>query len=447
MLLQSILDSPPRRRRLLRPDRRLRDMHIAWFSPLPPVRSGIAAYTAELLPQLTGEFVIDTYTEANAHEFVWTNRLAPYGLSVYQLGNAPCHDYMWAYLTRYPGLTVLHDARLHHARARALLDERRADDYRREFRYDHPHARPDAAEYAVEGLSGSIYYLWPMLRVALVTARMVAVHNRFVANDLAAEYPATAVETIRMGVPLDPISADPQAAARVRVAIRRALRIPDHAIVFAAFGKVTPEKRIGAIVESVEALRREGVEAWLLVVGDAAESGRPLHPAESSSVDHHVIATGYVPDASVDAYLAAADVCLCLRWPTALETSASWLRCLAAARPTLVSDLAHLADVPLGAALRIDLVDETRALMDAMRRLAHDPRERATLASAGREHWSANHRLELMAEDYRRVLRAAVRMPVPPVTDLPDHFREDHTGQAREIARRFGVDFDALMRR
>ena len=40
---------------------------------------------------------------------------------------------------------------------------------------------------------------------------------------------------------------------------------------------------------------------------------------------------------------AAADICACLRWPTNRETSASWLRCLAAGRPTIVTDLAHLA--------------------------------------------------------------------------------------------------------
>jgi hypothetical protein len=56
--------------------------------------------------------------------------------------------------------------------------------------------------------------------------------------------------------------------------------------------------------------------------------------------------SGYLPDQAIGDYLAASDACLCLRWPTALETSASWLQCLAAARPTVISDLAHLADIP-----------------------------------------------------------------------------------------------------
>ena len=121
-------------------------MRIAWFSPLPPVRSGIAAYSADLVPRLAPAHAIDCFGEANARDFVWKARRDPYGLVVYQLGNAPCHDYMWAYLAAYPGLVVLHDARLHQSRARSLLQQKRFDDYRREFWYDHPDTRRDFVE-------------------------------------------------------------------------------------------------------------------------------------------------------------------------------------------------------------------------------------------------------------------------------------------------------------
>src|SRR5579864_7335284 len=100
----------------------IQPMRLAWFSPLPPVRSGVAAYSAELLPHLEAGYDIDRFDEPHAHEFVWRQRRRPYDLAVYQLGNAPCHDYMWAYLAAYPGLVVLHDARLHQARARHLLN-------------------------------------------------------------------------------------------------------------------------------------------------------------------------------------------------------------------------------------------------------------------------------------------------------------------------------------
>src|SRR6266478_3382700 len=46
-------------------------VRIAWFSPLPPARSGIAAYTAELLPSLETMHAIECFDASNAHDFVW----------------------------------------------------------------------------------------------------------------------------------------------------------------------------------------------------------------------------------------------------------------------------------------------------------------------------------------------------------------------------------------
>jgi len=405
-------------------------VRLAWFSPFPPERSGIATYSAEIVPLLSSAHRIDRVPEAGAHDFVWRHRRDPYDLVVYQLGNAPCHDYMWGYLAAFPGLVVLHDARLHHARARQLLKDRRFDDYRRELAYDHPDARPDVAEYAVEGLGGSIYYFWSMLRVVMQTARLVAVHNTRVAGDLRSEYPGTALETIAMGV--SPIAADPNA----RRLVRHALEIPDDAILFAAFGKVTPEKRIPPILEALALLRRDGMNAWLVIVGEADD--------RSGMVADGVRTTGYVSDDAVGAYLTAADACLCLRWPTALETSASWLRCLAAGRPTVITDLPHLVDVPPQVALRVDLLNEPEDLLGAMRRLGSDPDLRDELGRSGQAYWASNHTLPAMARDYERVLAAAAARTAPDQTGLPAHLLDDHSEPARQIAARLGVDVDVL---
>jgi glycosyltransferase involved in cell wall biosynthesis len=413
-------------------------MRIAWFSPLPPTRSGIAAYTAEAVPALSAAYAIDCFDETRAHDFVWKARRESYDLVVYQLGNAPCHDYMWAYLARYPGLVVLHDANLHHARARRLLNERRFDDYRREFAYDHPDARPDFAEYAVEGLRGSIYYFWSMLRVIVRTARTVAVHNPRVADDLRTEYPDTPIDTIRMGVP----AIDGTTDAYVRS--RRALSIPGSATVFAVFGKVTPEKRIAAILRALASLVASGRSAYLLLVGDADEYVTLASDLAQLGVNDRVRVSGHVSDEAVGACLAAADACLCLRWPTAQETSASWLRCLAAGRATVISDLAHLVDVPAAAALRLDLLDEDRDLLAAMVRLVDDRAEREHIARAGHAYWAAHHTVEAMASDYDRVLRAAVSRPAPQPADLPEHFTADYSGLARRITGRFGREVDIL---
>jgi len=167
---------------------------------------------------------------------------------------------------------------------------------------------------------------------------------------------------------------------------------------------------------------------------------------------------GHVPDIVVDDYLGITDVAICLRWPTTGETSASWLRCLGASCPTIVSDLAQLADLPTldprswrpsspdhaSIAVSIDVLDEDRSLMLAMRRLAADRATARALAIAGHEHWAANHTVDLMVADYARVMEAAASAPTPPRTNLPRHLTDDYAGPARQIARRFGIDVDVL---
>jgi len=413
-------------------------MRIAWFSPLPPDRSGIADYSAELLAQLASSFEIDRYPERAAHDFVWRAQRNPYDLVVYHVGNAACHDYMWAYMVRYPGLVVLHDARLHHARARCLLDRKRIDAYREEFHYDHPAVDRAVTQFAIEGLGGPLYYLWPMVKVVMDTARMVAVHSPWVAADLRDAHPHARVETIRMGV-------SARAASHgARSEIRRQLGLPDEAVVFAAFGKITAEKRVPAILAATEALAGEGRPVFAMLVGDA--DGYPTLAREIAArgLDGRVRLTGYVADAAIADHLAAADVCLCLRWPTALETSASWLRCLAAGRATVISNLAHLADIPAGVAARVDPAEEPSMLLDVMRRLADDGPWRESLAANGHAFWRESHTLELMASDYERVLPGAASQPARPPADLPAHFLADYSGPAMEVIRRVGVSASVL---
>ena len=179
---------------------------LAWFTPLPPIRSGIARYNQELLPTLSASHHIDLFVDGrpegvsspvpgmtcfSAYDFLWKNRRDPYDLVVYQIGNAPCHDYMWAYLVRHPGLVVLHDGQLHHARGRMLLQQKRPNDYRREFWFNHPDADPDLAELGAAGLLGSLTYLWPMLRVVVEASRVVVVHNHWLAEQIRAVAPRT----------------------------------------------------------------------------------------------------------------------------------------------------------------------------------------------------------------------------------------------------------------
>src|SRR6266545_8304865 len=194
-------------------------MRLAWFSPMPPVRTGIAAVSAELVATLGQEHVIDVYTDTSvpgAHDFVWRQRQRPYDLIVYQVGNSSHHDYIWPYLFRYPGLTVLHDAHLHHARAATLLRTTRARDYRAEFAANHPDVNPDLAELAVAGFDNHLYYSWPMTRLVIEASKLTAVHAPVLAASLREGHPGVRIESIRLAHG-EPVTADRARDARARI--------------------------------------------------------------------------------------------------------------------------------------------------------------------------------------------------------------------------------------
>ncbi|MYM37695.1 glycosyltransferase, partial [Duganella sp. FT94W] len=99
-----------------------RKPRLAFVSPLPPERTGIADYAAQLLPALTAHFEIElvlaqasvTLPPALAalprRTVAWfAEHAAGYDQILYQFGNSPFHTHMFALLRQHPGVVVLHD--------------------------------------------------------------------------------------------------------------------------------------------------------------------------------------------------------------------------------------------------------------------------------------------------------------------------------------------------
>ena len=447
-------------------------MRIAWFSPLPPNRSGIAAYCAELLPRLSVHEIeafvddgaglkavaetapIPGVSVRGAHDFPWRFARKPYDVVVYHVGNESSHDYLWPYMVRYPGLVVLHDGQLHQARAQALIRQKREADFKAEFAYACPDASPAAADIVIAGLGATLCYFWPMMQVPVQAARVVAVHNRWLAGELGAQFPHADVRQIHMGV------ADPLAAVRTPAAeVRQRHGIPADAVVFASFGRVTPEKGLSAVLRVLSQVAPLLPALRLLIVGGPSSYYDLMAEARELGVTDRVVEAGYVADEDLPDYLNAADVCLNLRWPTGRETSAAWLRCAAAGKPTVVTDLAHTTDIPSldlrsmrpactlpgtrePVCVHIELSDEVNMLRLALRRLTDDAALRDRLGRAARRHWEAEGALDLMARDYEALLdaaRVAADPELPP--DWPAHLRADGTATARRLATEMGVAF------
>src|SRR5688500_14250929 len=287
-------------------------MRLAWFSPLPPVRTGLSVHSRELLCRLGETDAIDVFVDdpvlhdarrlsrlpqsveiRPALDFVWSARRTPYDLTVYQVGNSAHHAYQWPYLFRYPGLLVLHDGHLHHSRAAALTRQRRHEDYRAEFAACQPDISPDAAELAIAGFDSHLYYYWPFTRLVVGASKITAVHTVALRDDLAAESPAARVEFVHLahGSPLSLAE-----AATRRAQVRDRLGIDAETVVFGCFGGLTPEKRVLQIVEVFAAIRHRLPPSFLLLGGEEPPHSDLRRELARHGLEGQTLVTGYVED-------------------------------------------------------------------------------------------------------------------------------------------------------
>ncbi|HXH05942.1 MAG TPA: glycosyltransferase family 4 protein [Vicinamibacterales bacterium] len=455
-------------------------VRLAWFASMPPPDSGAPVdLSAAALPLLAARHDIEVFSGTaadarawsawavpvrDAYDFVWRSHQRPYDLVVYQLSSEPRHDYVWGYLFHYPGLVVLQDVHFHHARARILLEGRevRLRDYEAELQFNHG-IEPGVGE-SLAACTGIVLHVWPMRRAVLAASRCVAVHNAWLGAELAHEAPEADIAVIRPGV-MDPGT---HAALRQRNGareLRQRLALPPDAIVVLLFGPLTRSRRLTVAMRAVAALQDSHPDLYLLLAGAPTDECDPLKEAAAAGVLSRVRVTGAMPAAAMRDVLGAADVAVCLRWPSPADTNVPWLTCLACGLPAVITDVAHNADIPVldprtwaiqhsgraadvpgPIAVTVDLLDEAETLRLALRRLCADPALREQIAHAGREWWARHHTPEAMAEDYESAIARAAARPRPR-TVLPRHLRPDVFGHTRALLESMGArlpaEFDA----
>ncbi len=385
----------------------------------------------------------------SAHDFVWRHHRHQHDLVVYQAGNSTAHAFIWPYLLRYPGLTILHDAHVHHARGAALITPASAAAYRAAFAFDHPDLSPDLAELAVWGFDGAYSFLWPMIRSVILASRAVGVHTRGGARALQAACPDAHIDYIALGMgrEVPPATSD-------RAEARLALGLDADAIVFGVFGGLTADKRVPVILESFARLRRLDPRVHLLLAGAPdPRLGLPDLIAALNLAPHVTLAPA-LDDDGFERAIASVDVSLNLRWPTARETSGPWLQALAAARATVVIDLEQHAHLPAldpqtwtqrpgpgrndPITVAIDVLDEAHSLDLAMTRLAGDAALRDRLGRAARTWWEREHTTTRMVDEYAHLIARVAQQPAGTPPSLPEALSPDPLDYTRELVRPFG---------
>ena len=361
------------------PGNTARRLRVAYFSPLPPARSGIADYSAELLPHLAARAEVTLFTDQPdmpldlprrpLHAFA-AERWG-YDVALYQMGNSAHHAALYRLLLRFPGVVVLHDTVLHHFIADQTLGRGSFPAYAREMAYA---LGETAAPRLLDIRAGRAPN--PLHEVAL-NERLIdsslglIVHSRAVAERIRADRPETLVQVIPHLVEPRPVRS------------RRAeLGLPEGAVLLAAVGQVTAAKQLLLALRAFGRLLAFVPEARFLIVGEVLPEVDLDGALAEQELGERVIRLGHVP--SFDAFnewAAAADIVLGLRHPTLGETSGAALRAMVAGRALVVFDHGWYAEIPDDAALKVPPLDE-EALLAGLLELARSPERRAALGAA-----------------------------------------------------------------
>ena len=329
-------------------------LRVAYFSPLPPQRTGIADYSADLLPYLAQHADLTLFVEdaravsddLQARFLVCNQEQFPgkrwrYDMAVYHMGNSPAfHRGAYAILRRYPGLTVLHDSTLHHSVVRTTVGEGDFPAYVRELGYARGRDGVALAHAIRRGTHAFRLRDWPLSQRVVDLSVGVLVHSHHARQQVLASHPRAWVRKVSQPIPLP--------SPRERAAARAKLRLPHGAFLIITCGLIIPDKRLELVLEAFAHFHRRRSNTLWLVVGETLPRYTGWDEAVGrSDLGSVVRRVGYVEglETFYD-YLAASDVCVNLRCPTAGETSASVLRAMAMGRPVTVSNLGWYAELP-----------------------------------------------------------------------------------------------------
>jgi glycosyltransferase involved in cell wall biosynthesis len=404
-------------------------VRVGYFSPLPPSRSGIADYSALLLPALARR--VDVVPVGRRP------RLAPRGLDarIYHVGNNPdAHGWIVDALRKHPGVVVLHDFVLHHLVAGITVGR------------GNGHGYLDAMERegGVVGrllahgvLDKRIPPLWEsrpesfhLAGEVLGLATGLIVHSHYVeerARTAGYEGPVWRIPHPAWSVPaVEPAGIEGRP-------------------LIGSFGNVNASKRIPQLLEAFARLRRDRPDARLLLVGAVSpgfDLDRRLQRLGLS--EEGIVREAYVEEERLWSLMAACDICVNLRSPTMGETSGSVVRQLSLGKPVVVSDVGWFSELSDGVALKVPVdAQETETLYAALELLARDETARRAMSAAALELVRREHDLDRVAELYVTALEQAVGGGAVSDAVLGDVARaaaevgiEAGSAEATELARR-----------
>ena len=389
---------------------------LAFVSPLPPEKTGIADYAGELLPELARHYditvivqqaqVVDTKVQAYVpiQDVAWFHSHAQqFERVVYQFGNSAFHSHMFAMLAEHPGVVVLHDFFLSGVlgwnmeplgiRPYALL---RA--LHKSHGWTAVHARFQ------ERSADNVIWSYPCNLDILQQALGVITHSEF-SRRLARQW--------YLGAAKD-WAVIPHLRAKVfnidKTAARIVLGLMQKHFIVCSFGGLGPMKLNHCLLDAwLASPLAEDQQCRLVFVGenDGGDYGRDiLRKIAQSPAKDRIIITGWVSGETYRTWLVAADVGVQLRNQSRGETSGTVLDCMNYGLPTIINAHGSMAELPCDVVWMLPDEFSDDQLAEALSRLRQDDARRADLGALALAQIRTMHNPHRCAEQYALAIEA-----------------------------------------
>jgi len=370
---------------------------LAYISPLPPERSGVADQSAELLPELARYYEIDVVVNQPSVSDPWILSNFPirsvewfeanverFDRIMYHFGNSAFHQHMFGLLQRHPGVVVLHDFFMSGIMNYMSGAMNEPNAYCRTMYESHGYAA--LIDEQKEGRDATVYK-YPSNKSVLDLATDIIVHSGH-STRMAAKWYGQDVADTWNHIPL--LRALPGEIDRA--AARAKLGIADGDFVLCSFGIMAPTKCCEKILEAwLTSPLNDDAKAHLVFVGENNVGAYGNDITRRMAGNPRIRITGFVTFEEYHDYLSACDVAVQLRTMSRGETSGTILDCMAYHAPTIIN--AHGSGIEFPEEVTIKLPDQftIEELSAAMVRMRNEPELRSELVEKADAHMLRLH--------------------------------------------------------
>ncbi|WP_243050021.1 glycosyltransferase [Dyella sp. RRB7] len=385
---------------------------LAFVSPLPPERTGIADYSVELLPSLERYYDIDVVVDQKTVDDPWVRANYPvrdaswfranahrFDRVLYQFGNSAFHLYQLELMREIPGAVVLHDSfigALSQWRAARAGGDR---EYLQRLYRAHGYCalladRANGRAWSVQNYPSS----WEVLE----SAAGVLVHSQYAIDQAGRFYgPEVASEMRRVAFPK-------RRRASTRETSRKALGLQSGDFVVCSFGMVAPTKLNHRLLSAwLKSPLASDERCHLVFVGEnhGGDYGNDLLTTlRGSLAADRIRITGFVDHEHYHAWLEAADLAVQLRTESRGETSAAVYDCMAQSLPVVVNAHATFAELDPDAVCMLPDAFDDAELSATLQALYGNPDKRRYLSDRARYLIDTRHHPAAVAAEYHSAI-------------------------------------------